>query len=88
MKGTPPVGITIQINPDAPVFKISSGMYEAIDEFAENFAMRYCFIDRRHQVELISVLARIAPYHSDANVIAEILTLFRNREPVELLISL
>lgn len=73
----------IQINPTAEAMHVSYELVEAIDEFAEDFEMRYCFVEPSD--EALAALRRVrAQGPEEQSAIDQIIANLQRGETVEL----
>ena len=76
----------IQINPAAEALHVSYELVEAIDEFAEDFNIRYCAL--KPSAEAIAALRRVRAHGDEEQLAIDRLVAELERgEPVELLIG-
>lgn len=78
------MGWDVQINPTAKAHGVTWKLVEYLDEFVEDFHMRYCFITQRE--EALAAMHRFEPEgREDEVVVKEIIQLLETGEEVELL---
>ncbi len=76
----------LQVNPTAESRNVSRELLEALDDLAEDFTIRYCFIPANSADEAISRLSNLpAQSGEDRSVIGEIVRLLKSGNEVELL---
>jgi len=80
------MGWDIQINPTAEALHISFELVEVLDQFVEDFEMRYCGLEPRD--EAIAALRRVRPQGvEEQQAIDRILAELERGAAVELLIG-
>ena len=78
------MAIHVQIEPRAEALRVSSEFAEILDEYAEDFEIRYCDLEPHGAV--IAALRAIAPQSEDERLaLARVLAVLERGEGVELL---
>lgn len=78
----------IQINPGAPALRVSWQLLKVLDEFAEDFDIRYCFVPPTGRKKMVAALEALTPTEDEESAaIQELITRLRGRKEIELLYS-
>ena len=80
------MAIHVQIEPRAEALRVSAEFAEVLDEYAEDFEIRYCGLETDEAV--IAALRAITPKSEDERIaLARVLEMLERGEGVELLYS-
>ncbi len=78
----------IQINPEAAPLRVSWELLQVLDEYAEDFHIRYCFVPPTGRKKMIAALEALAPTEDEEPAaIRELIARLRGRKEIELLYS-
>lgn len=78
----------IEISPAARALRVSRELLEVLDEFAEDYEIRYCFVPLHGRRKMIAALESVTPIEDEeSDAIQALIERLRTRKRIELLYS-